>query len=425
VSSGDFILETYNADFAATGTPPTATATRTISAPLVLRGNLLVREQTNLGTALLSTYAGATTTIQFSAPATFGISDDATHTFIIDAYGSNGSNRAYPYTSIIFEKDVSGYANIVQTGYGIIYYEGSNADYHGNYTWHNGGIYARSDSVFGTGTVTIGPYQNGGLHLTKLFNSNGTALTTPALDVPNQFLFVGIGFGTTGPFNFSLDSRPVVEGGTGLKSYVGAQINPETQTPYATATDIFHMSFNSSSISTFGINHIIEGPGTFQFGANGSYSLAAKLRFLGAGEWTGGININGSSVNVNTSVQAGRDSVWNSDHTALVSGAFGTGTITFSAPGTIGAYVGPDSVPNANPDAPTITISNPIVITTPIFYVNNDNGFPDQSTNKPTLIFDTTEQIALRSGKGALAIYTYPNNTLRIEAKLIDRKSVV
>ncbi|MDR0901558.1 MAG: hypothetical protein LBM92_02180, partial [Opitutaceae bacterium] len=372
-SAKNFYLETYNEQLAG-GSQSANNTTRTIASDFVLQGNLVHQRQTGLGALVENTYAGAVSSIIFTGNGVFN-APSGTATYEINNYGAGSSSGVRPpYTQTYFNGNLSGNANIKQTGYGTIYFNGDNSGLTGNYEWNSGYVYAGKDNVFGTGTVTI---SSASMHSNYIYANAGSGVT---VSFSNPFVFAGSGHIFSGNFIFDLDSA-----GTGNVSVVSAG----------------SYNMGGSGIHTFGKDNVITGAGGFRFGLNGSYSYGGQARFLGENTFSGGIITEGV-------IQAGRDSVVTGG--TLVSGAFGTGTITFASSGKIGAYSGTDSAV----EAASIRVSNPIALNSNALEVTN-------AGSAATLIFDT-DVIRLRNGKTDLTVTVNGGTAqaLSIESKLTD-----
>jgi autotransporter-associated beta strand protein len=378
--SKKFILETYNAELAS-GDATKANTERYVSSNLVLRGNLTIQRQTNLG-ALLTNTSDIQSGVHFTGTTRFGASGDAVKNYTLTTYSANGFIHTSA-TQLYFDGDVSGNANITQTGLGQIYFNGDNSAYTGNYTFKEGDvIFAKSNPFGKDGTLTLDATC---FQVLYSLGPNG-------LSVPNRIDFSSVkGVGFRGIINFDHDSS---NGGGNSKFLNGEdyEFGAEASTP---------------TIVTFGKNHVIEGSAKLVFGIQSSFDFRGTARFLGANVFTGQIDAYQGPI------QTGRDS-------AGSSGGLGTGMIRFMSPSTmIGAYVGPDS---ANPGAKSITMANPISFTNSAGVTIFNTGV---GVDAPTLIW-STPSIALRNGKSDFVLNidnvneTDQKQVLRIQSKLIN-----
>ncbi|MDF9834149.1 fibronectin-binding autotransporter adhesin, partial [Ereboglobus sp. PH5-5] len=364
-----FYLETYNEQLASSNTVIPASTTRFINGDFILRGNLIHRRQTDLGQLVTNGQYGEVSRIVFNGNGVFDDPLGTGVTYTINNY-AQATTAAGDYTTTVFNGNITGSANIHQTGYGFVYYNGDNSGYTGNYNLAGKAV-IKNDNAFGTGTLTL----SGGINVGRIQSSSGTIMLSNVLNIT-------AGNNYQGDLVFNLDS-----GATGQKSTV-------------TGTQ----GLGGSGVLTFGKDHVIAGAGGFVTGAESSWGRSGSIRFLGANEFAGNINHQSATIHI------GRDSFWDSG--TLVSGALGTGTLNIIRnTAVIGAYVGADSI---NPDATSIRMSNAVNFGANGITVTN-------AGSATTLIFDTGS-ISLRNGKSDLSVnVTTANQVLSIESLLADK----
>ncbi|WP_161554779.1 autotransporter-associated beta strand repeat-containing protein [Ereboglobus luteus] len=365
----NFYLETYNEQLASSNTVIQASTTRFINGDFILRGNLIHQRQTDLGQLVTNGQYGEVSRIVFNGNGVFDDPSGTGVTYIINNY-AQATTAAGDYTTTVFNGNITGSANIHQTGYGFVYYNGDNSGYTGNYTLAGKAV-IKKDNAFGTGTLTL----SGGINVGRIQVSSGKIMLSNVLNI-------GAGTNYQGDLVFNLDS-----GATGQKS---------------TVTGI--QGLGGSGVLTFGKDHVIAGAGGFVTGAESGWGRSGIIRFLGANEFSSNINHQSATIHI------GRDSLWDSG--TLVSGALGIGTLNIIRnTAVIGAYVGADSI---NPDATSIRMSNAVNFGANGITVTN-------AGSATTLIFDTGS-ISLRNGKSDLSInVTTANQVLSIESLLADK----
>ncbi|MDR1497716.1 MAG: hypothetical protein LBS59_04800, partial [Puniceicoccales bacterium] len=370
-----FTLETYNAQLAA-GSVASATTIRHIASNVVLRGSLKHAWQTNLGTRVANTNDDQGN-IHFTGNVAFGTTEDIGKTFNL-ILQSDGTSSLVRRTSFTFSGSISGEANISQSD-GAVYLYGNNTNFHGNYIMNSSGfVFVNGNpNPFGVGGKLIFNGEDNARYTRRLIANSATTISNE--------LEIGGSIWLAGTLNFNRAGTSTISG------------------------TVIRISAPAGTLVTFGKDHVLTGTAGFEFGLASSYNTFGTLRFLGENTFTQGLVLGvGDAL-----IQTGRSSV--KSGTTLVSGGFGTGTISWgneSSGKRIGAYVGQDSI---DPTATSITMSNPVDLSRPNIRIENTGvGVP-----APKFIWDTPT-IALRNGKLDLYIETLNTSVLRIESQLTD-----